>query len=40
MHSPSTAAFDGHDLLVVNFHFQIAEPKLPFDVVRIHTTLK
>ena len=37
MHSPSTAAFDGHDLLVVNFQFQIADPKLPFNVVRVHT---
>ncbi|WEH14820.1 superoxide dismutase [Streptomyces sp. VNUA24] len=37
MHSPSTAAFDGDDLLIVNFQFQITEPKLPFDVVRVHT---
>ncbi|MFG2810008.1 SMP-30/gluconolactonase/LRE family protein [Streptomyces massasporeus] len=36
MHSPSTAAVDGHDLLVVNFQFQIADPKLPFNVVRVH----
>jgi hypothetical protein len=36
MHSPSTAAFDGCDLLIVNFQFQIADPKLPFDVVRVH----
>ncbi|MEV5958153.1 superoxide dismutase [Streptomyces sp. NPDC051987] len=35
MHSPSTAAFDGHDLLIVNFQFQIAEPQLPFNVVRV-----
>ncbi|MFC9685531.1 SMP-30/gluconolactonase/LRE family protein [Streptomyces sp. NPDC056948] len=37
MHSPSTAAYDGHDLLIVNFQFQIADPKLPFNVVRVHT---
>lgn len=36
MHSPSTAAFDGQDLLIVNFQFQITDPKLPFDVVRVH----
>lgn len=36
MHSPSTAAFDGDDLLIVNFQFQIADPRLPFDVVRVH----
>ncbi|MET9793682.1 SMP-30/gluconolactonase/LRE family protein [Streptomyces canus] len=36
MHSPSTAAVDGHDLLIVNFQFQIADPVLPFNVVRIH----
>ncbi|WP_371657533.1 SMP-30/gluconolactonase/LRE family protein [Streptomyces sp. NBC_00280] len=36
MHSPSTAAFDGHDLLIVNFQFQIADPHLPFNVVRVH----
>jgi hypothetical protein len=36
MHSPSTAAFDGCDLLIVNFQFQITDPKLPFDVVRVH----
>jgi hypothetical protein len=36
MHSPSTAAFDGRDLLIVNFQFQIANPKLPFNVVRVH----
>ncbi|MFF4031324.1 SMP-30/gluconolactonase/LRE family protein [Streptomyces sviceus] len=36
MHSPSTAAFDGCDLLIVNFQFQIADPRLPFDVVRVH----
>ena len=36
MHSPSTAAFDGHGLLIVNFQFQIANPKLPFNVVRVH----
>ncbi|MFF9808379.1 SMP-30/gluconolactonase/LRE family protein [Streptomyces coeruleorubidus] len=35
MHSPSTAAFDGHDLLIVNFQFQIADPQLPFNVVRV-----
>ncbi|MFI9830930.1 SMP-30/gluconolactonase/LRE family protein [Streptomyces sp. NPDC051913] len=40
MHSPSTAAFDGHDLLIVNFQFQIADPKLPFNVVRVHTESK
>jgi hypothetical protein len=36
MHSPSTAAVDGCDLLIVNFQFQIADPKLPFNVVRVH----
>ena len=36
MHSPSTAAFDGCDLLIVNFQFQIADPELPFNVVRVH----
>ncbi|WNM32577.1 superoxide dismutase [Streptomyces sp. Li-HN-5-11] len=36
MHSPSTAAFDGPDLLIVNFQFQITDPHLPFDVVRVH----
>ncbi|MEU1481306.1 superoxide dismutase [Streptomyces sp. NPDC005760] len=36
MHSPSTAAVDGHDLLIVNFQFQIAAPELPFNVVRVH----
>jgi sugar lactone lactonase YvrE len=36
MDLPSTAAFDGHDLLIVNFQFQVAEPKLPFNVVRVH----
>ncbi|MFF0018515.1 SMP-30/gluconolactonase/LRE family protein [Streptomyces sp. NPDC005374] len=36
MHSPSTAAVDGHDLLIVNFQFQISDPKLPFNVVRVH----
>lgn len=36
MHSPSTAAFDGCDLLIVNFQFQIADPRLPFNVVRVH----
>ncbi|QNP68089.1 superoxide dismutase [Streptomyces roseirectus] len=36
MHSPSTAAYDGHDLLIVNFQFQVADPHLPFDVVRVH----
>ncbi|RPF38118.1 hypothetical protein EDD92_8234 [Streptomyces sp. TLI_185] len=36
MHSPSTAAFDGCDLLIVNFQFQIADPHLPFNVVRVH----
>ncbi|MFF4490496.1 SMP-30/gluconolactonase/LRE family protein [Streptomyces sp. NPDC001544] len=35
MHSPSTAAFDGRDLLIVNFQFQITDPKLPFNVVRV-----
>lgn len=35
MHSPSTAAFDGRDLLIVNFQFQTADPHLPFDVVRV-----
>ncbi|MGW6441440.1 SMP-30/gluconolactonase/LRE family protein [Lentzea sp. NPDC055074] len=36
MDVPSTAAFDGEDLLVVNFQYQIAEPNLPFTVVRVH----
>ncbi|SEC33102.1 hypothetical protein SAMN05216489_00459 [Streptomyces sp. 3213] len=36
MHSPSTAAVDGHDLLIVNFQFQITNPVLPFNVVRVH----
>jgi len=36
MHSPSTAAFDGCDLLIVNFQFQMADLKLPFNVVRVH----
>ncbi|MFF7522069.1 MULTISPECIES: SMP-30/gluconolactonase/LRE family protein [Streptomyces] len=36
MHSPSTAAVDGCDLLIVNFQFQIADPVLPFNVVRVH----
>ncbi|GAB7046733.1 SMP-30/gluconolactonase/LRE family protein [Catenuloplanes indicus] len=35
MDFPSTAAFDGDDLLVVNFQFQKAEPALPFTVVRV-----
>ncbi|MFD5825959.1 SMP-30/gluconolactonase/LRE family protein [Lentzea sp. NPDC060358] len=35
MDVPSTAAFDGGDLLVVNFQWQIAEPNLPFTVVRV-----
>ncbi|HEX7303825.1 superoxide dismutase [Lentzea sp.] len=35
MDVPSTAAFDGDDLLVVNFQYQIAEPNLPFTVVRV-----
>ncbi|WP_433688069.1 SMP-30/gluconolactonase/LRE family protein [Micromonospora carbonacea] len=35
MDFPSTAAFDGGDLLVVNFQFQKAEPQLPFTVVRV-----
>ncbi|WP_185806066.1 SMP-30/gluconolactonase/LRE family protein [Streptomyces sp. RP5T] len=34
MHSPSTAAVDGRDLLIVNFQFQITNPHLPFDIVR------
>ncbi|MFJ9244787.1 SMP-30/gluconolactonase/LRE family protein [Streptomyces sp. NPDC101776] len=36
MHSPSTAAVDGRDLLIVNFQFQIVDPHLPFNVVRVH----
>lgn len=36
MHSPSTAAFDGRDLLIVNYQFQVADPQLPFNVVRVH----
>ncbi|MGK3942264.1 hypothetical protein ABK046_27950 [Streptomyces caeruleatus] len=36
MHSPSTAAFDGCALLIVNFQFQIADPQLPFSVARVH----
>ncbi|MFD9701705.1 SMP-30/gluconolactonase/LRE family protein [Lentzea sp. NPDC059081] len=35
MDVPSTAAFDGDDLLVVNFQFQVTEPHLPFTVVRV-----
>lgn len=35
MDVPSTAAFDGDDLLVVNFQYRIAEPNLPFTVVRV-----
>ncbi|MFD4641062.1 SMP-30/gluconolactonase/LRE family protein [Lentzea sp. NPDC058436] len=35
MDVPSTAVFDGGDLLVVNFQYQIAEPNLPFTVVRV-----
>jgi sugar lactone lactonase YvrE len=35
MDFPSTAAFDGDDLLVVNFQYQKAEPTLPFTVVRV-----
>jgi len=35
MGRPSTAAFDGRDLLVVNFQFQVTEPHPPFDVVRV-----
>ncbi|PRY30464.1 SMP-30/gluconolactonase/LRE family protein [Pseudosporangium ferrugineum] len=35
MDYPSTAAFDGDDLLVVNFQFQSTRPNLPFTVVRV-----
>ncbi|GGP81382.1 gluconolaconase [Saccharothrix coeruleofusca] len=35
MDFPSTAAFDGDDLLVVNFQYQRTEPNLPFTVVRV-----
>lgn len=35
MDHPSTAAFAGDDLLVVNFQFQKAVPTLPFSVVRV-----
>ncbi|MDQ0370045.1 SMP-30/gluconolactonase/LRE family protein [Catenuloplanes indicus] len=35
MHMPSTAAFDGRDLLVVNFQWMVENPELPFTVVRV-----
>jgi sugar lactone lactonase YvrE len=35
MDLPSTAAFDGDDLLVVNFQYQATTPNLPFTVVRV-----
>lgn len=35
MDFPSTAAFDGNDLLVINFQYQKTEPDLPFTVVRV-----
>ncbi|HUQ56220.1 hypothetical protein [Lentzea sp.] len=35
MDVPSAAAVDGDDPLVVNFQYQIAEPNLPFTVVRV-----
>ncbi|MET7683020.1 SMP-30/gluconolactonase/LRE family protein [Streptomyces sp. NPDC005423] len=35
MDHPSTAAFDGRDLLVVNFQWMIDHPDLPFTVVRV-----
>jgi len=36
---PSTAAFDGDDLLVVNFQYSLnpVNPVLPFTVVRVPT---
>nr|WP_260407954.1 SMP-30/gluconolactonase/LRE family protein [Planomonospora venezuelensis] len=35
LHGPSTAAFDGRDLLVVNFQYGAADPVLPYTVVRL-----
>ncbi len=35
MDVPSTGAFDGRDLLVVNYQWQIKNPHLPFSVVRV-----
>jgi len=35
LHGPSTAAFDGRDLLVVNFQYGATDPVLPYTVVRI-----
>ncbi|WP_198154181.1 SMP-30/gluconolactonase/LRE family protein [Catenuloplanes japonicus] len=35
MDMPSTGAFDGGDMLVVNFQWQIENPHLPFTVVRV-----
>ncbi|MBG0822444.1 hypothetical protein HS048_17010 [Planomonospora sp. ID91781] len=35
LHGPSTAAFDGRDLLVVNFQYGAASPVLPYTVVRL-----
>jgi hypothetical protein len=35
LHGPSTAAFDGDDILVVNFQAGATHPLLPFDVVRL-----
>lgn len=35
MDFPSTTAFDGDGLLVVDFQYQKAEPSLPFTVVRV-----
>ncbi|MEV4715233.1 hypothetical protein [Micromonospora sp. NPDC049374] len=35
LHGPSTAAFDGRDLLVVNFQYGAENPVLPYTVVRL-----
>ncbi|GAT64422.1 superoxide dismutase [Planomonospora sphaerica] len=35
LHGPSTAAFDGRDLLVVNFQYGATSPVLPYTVVRL-----
>lgn len=35
LHGPSTAAFDGRDLLVVNFQYGASDPVLPYTVVRL-----
>jgi sugar lactone lactonase YvrE len=35
VHGPSTAAFDGPDLLLVNFQYGASQPVLPYTVVRV-----